>query len=43
VLTRGSIRMNSALPVGADPATDRTPSGLWASDHFGVFAALELR
>jgi endonuclease/exonuclease/phosphatase family metal-dependent hydrolase len=29
--------------VGNDPVLDRTPSGKWASDHFGVFAELELR
>jgi endonuclease/exonuclease/phosphatase family metal-dependent hydrolase len=42
VLTRGLFEMKSARPVGTDPATDRTPAGQWASDHFGVYAKLEL-
>jgi endonuclease/exonuclease/phosphatase family metal-dependent hydrolase len=42
VLTRGAFTMKSLVVVGADPA-DRTPSGKWASDHFGVFATLDLR
>jgi endonuclease/exonuclease/phosphatase family metal-dependent hydrolase len=43
VLARGNFTMKSARPVGNDPVLDRTPSGKWASDHFGVFAELELR
>lgn len=43
VLTRGNFSMKSLSPVGTDPAADRTPSGKWASDHFGVVADLELR
>ena len=27
---------------GDGPATGRTPGGLWASDHFGVLAHVEL-
>jgi endonuclease/exonuclease/phosphatase family metal-dependent hydrolase len=42
VLTRGTFRMKALHPVGTDPAADRTPDGLWASDHFGVYAELEL-
>jgi endonuclease/exonuclease/phosphatase family metal-dependent hydrolase len=42
VLTRGPFRMKSARVLGTDPVVDRTPGGLWASDHFGVFAELEL-
>jgi endonuclease/exonuclease/phosphatase family metal-dependent hydrolase len=43
VLTRGAFSMKSLSPVGTDPVADRTPSGKWASDHFGVVANLELR
>jgi len=42
VLTRGRFRVNDMSVIGTDPGTGRTPSGLWASDHFGVFAHLEL-
>jgi endonuclease/exonuclease/phosphatase family metal-dependent hydrolase len=42
VLTRGAVRARSLQVIGADPATDRTPGGLWPSDHFGVLAKLEL-
>jgi endonuclease/exonuclease/phosphatase family metal-dependent hydrolase len=41
VLTRGDIRASSANRVG-DDAGDRTPSGLWPSDHAGVWAVLHL-
>jgi endonuclease/exonuclease/phosphatase family metal-dependent hydrolase len=41
VLTRGEIRASSANRVGDDPG-DRTPSGLWPSDHAGVWAVLHL-
>jgi endonuclease/exonuclease/phosphatase family metal-dependent hydrolase len=39
VLFRGDLRALSADIVGEDPA-DRTPSGLWPSDHAGVVATL---
>jgi endonuclease/exonuclease/phosphatase family metal-dependent hydrolase len=38
----GRFRVNQAEVRGSDPATGRTPSGLWASDHFGVSAHVEL-
>src|SRR5215831_746930 len=41
VLTRGGFETVSADVVGEDPA-DRTPSGLWPSDHAGVVATLRL-
>jgi endonuclease/exonuclease/phosphatase family metal-dependent hydrolase len=39
---RGSFRPLSVEVVGSDPDNDRTPSGLWASDHFGVLTKVEL-
>jgi endonuclease/exonuclease/phosphatase family metal-dependent hydrolase len=42
VLFRGpGVRVEAVDLVGTDPA-DRTPSGLWPSDHAGVVAALSL-
>jgi endonuclease/exonuclease/phosphatase family metal-dependent hydrolase len=41
VLYRGDVRAASTDIVGENPA-DRTPSGLWPSDHAGVAATLEL-
>jgi endonuclease/exonuclease/phosphatase family metal-dependent hydrolase len=41
VLTRGGFDTVSADVVGEEPA-DRTPSGLWPSDHAGVVATLRL-
>jgi hypothetical protein len=41
VLTRGGIRASSANRVGHE-VEDRTPSGLWPSDHVGVWAVLHL-
>ena len=41
VLTRGGFATVSADVVGEDPA-DRTPSGLWPSDHAGVVATVQL-
>jgi hypothetical protein len=41
ILVRGGIRVRDATLIGADPA-DRTPSGLWPSDHAGVAARLML-
>lgn len=42
ILYRGGLEAVSADVVGADPA-ERTPSGLWASDHAGVVATLRFR
>jgi hypothetical protein len=39
VLHRGGLTAVSAELVGEDPA-DRTPSGLWPSDHAGIVATL---
>jgi len=41
VLFRGSVTGQGAVVVGEDPA-DRTPSGLWPSDHAGVVATLRV-
>jgi endonuclease/exonuclease/phosphatase family metal-dependent hydrolase len=41
VLTRGGIRVSSTNRVGHQPG-DRTPTGLWPSDHAGVWAVLHL-
>jgi len=41
VLTRGGFASLSADVVGEEPS-DRTPSGLWPSDHAGVVATLRL-
>lgn len=41
VLYRGGFRVLAADIVGDNPA-DRTPSGLWPSDHAGVAATLKL-
>jgi endonuclease/exonuclease/phosphatase family metal-dependent hydrolase len=38
----GRFRVNQAEVRGSDPAMGRTPSGLWASDHLGVSAHVEL-
>ncbi|WP_329382036.1 endonuclease/exonuclease/phosphatase family protein [Streptomyces sp. NBC_01351] len=42
VLFRGNIKARTAHRLGAAPA-DRTPSGLWPSDHAGVRSVLLLR
>jgi endonuclease/exonuclease/phosphatase family metal-dependent hydrolase len=42
VLYRGRFRINDAAVTGTDPATNKTPDGLWPSDHFGVLAHVEL-
>jgi endonuclease/exonuclease/phosphatase family metal-dependent hydrolase len=42
ILSRGPVRVKSVEVVGDDPVTGRTPTGLWPSDHFGVFARLEV-
>lgn len=39
VFFRGAARVTDAALLGADPS-ERTPSGLWPSDHAGVFVAL---
>lgn len=39
ILVRGGLSVADARIVGDDPA-DRTPSGLWPSDHAGVVARL---
>jgi endonuclease/exonuclease/phosphatase family metal-dependent hydrolase len=41
VLTRGGITASSTNRVGHE-REDRTPSGLWPSDHVGVWAVLHL-
>jgi endonuclease/exonuclease/phosphatase family metal-dependent hydrolase len=41
-LLRGRFRVNDVTVQGTDPATGRTPDGLWPSDHFGVLAHVEL-
>ncbi len=41
ILFRGDFEVLSAAVVGAAPG-DRTPSGLWPSDHAGVAATLRL-
>jgi endonuclease/exonuclease/phosphatase family metal-dependent hydrolase len=41
-LYRGRFRPTSVEVVGTNPETDRTPAGLWASDHFGVLTKVEL-
>jgi endonuclease/exonuclease/phosphatase family metal-dependent hydrolase len=41
ILYRGDIQALSAQVVGDDPA-DRTPGGLWPSDHAGVVATLRI-
>jgi endonuclease/exonuclease/phosphatase family metal-dependent hydrolase len=42
VLFRGRFRVSDLTIVGSDPTTDKTPDGLWASDHFGVLSHLDL-
>ena len=42
VFVRGALAPEAIALVGADPA-DRTPSGLWPSDHAGLVAALDLK
>ncbi len=41
ILFRGDVDVSSAQRIG-DAQDDRTPSGLWPSDHAGVIAELEL-
>lgn len=42
VLSRGRIHALAADRVGENPA-DRTPSGLWPSDHADITSVLRLR
>jgi endonuclease/exonuclease/phosphatase family metal-dependent hydrolase len=42
VLFRGTLSSSVAELVGEEPA-DRTPSGLWPSDHAGLWAVLQQR
>jgi endonuclease/exonuclease/phosphatase family metal-dependent hydrolase len=42
VLTKPGLETRMAFVTGNDPA-ERTPSGLWPSDHGGVVSTLELR
>jgi len=42
VLFRGGPHVDAIGVVGSDPATGRTPGGLWPSDHFAVRAAFTL-
>jgi endonuclease/exonuclease/phosphatase family metal-dependent hydrolase len=42
VLTKPGLVTRNAFVTGNDPA-ERTPSGLWPSDHGGVVSTLELR
>ncbi len=39
ILFRGPFAVSDVVLVGDDPA-DKTPSGLWPSDHAGVVARL---
>jgi endonuclease/exonuclease/phosphatase family metal-dependent hydrolase len=41
VLTRGAVSVRDIKIVG-DKASDRTPSGLWPSDHAGLVATLRI-
>ncbi len=42
VLTKPGLQTKNAFVTGNDPA-ERTPSGLWPSDHGGVVSTLELK
>jgi endonuclease/exonuclease/phosphatase family metal-dependent hydrolase len=41
IMCRGAIDALSAKLLGADPA-ERTPNGMWPSDHAGVLAELRV-
>jgi endonuclease/exonuclease/phosphatase family metal-dependent hydrolase len=43
VLVKGKIKPLNAKVVGTNPATSRTSTGLWASDHAGVVTKLKLK
>jgi Endonuclease/Exonuclease/phosphatase family len=42
VLTKPGLQARNAFVTGNDPA-ERTPSGLWPSDHAGVVSTLQLK
>jgi hypothetical protein len=41
ILTKPPLRTHKAYVTGNDPS-ERTPSGLWPSDHGGVVATLHI-
>jgi hypothetical protein len=41
VMTKPTLRTHSAYITGNDPS-QRTPSGLWPSDHGGVVSTLQI-
>ena len=43
IFGKGKVKPLSAKIVGTNPATSRTKSGLWASDHGGVVTKLQLK
>jgi hypothetical protein len=43
IFAKGKLKPLSAKLVGVKPATSRTKSGLWASDHGGVVTKLKLK
>lgn len=43
IFGKGKVKPLSAKIVGTNPATSRTKSGLWASDHGGVVTKLKLK
>jgi endonuclease/exonuclease/phosphatase family metal-dependent hydrolase len=43
VFVKGDVRPLNARLVGVNPATSRTDSGPWASDHGGLVAKLKLK
>jgi hypothetical protein len=43
IFGKGKLKPLSAKIVGTNPATSRTKSGLWASDHGGVVTKLKLK
>ena len=42
ILARGGFTVVDIQRVGEDPLTDKTPSGLWPSDHAGIVATVAL-
>jgi hypothetical protein len=43
IFGKGKLKPLNAKIVGTNPATSRTKSGLWASDHGGVVTKLQLK